>query len=98
MNQRARVCGKICHNAKGTKCKCWCGGVFHGKAGEAARAEFLQHFGGNDVPTTERDFRELTGQPLLFGPQDVSDVWRERVADAVAARAAAKPKRTKAAA
>jgi len=30
MKAKVRVCGARCHNAKGTKCTCWCGGAYHG--------------------------------------------------------------------
>ncbi|HEC62070.1 MAG TPA: hypothetical protein ENI27_07435 [bacterium] len=33
MNKKARRCGSRCHKAKGTRCKCWCGGHFHGASG-----------------------------------------------------------------
>lgn len=36
---RVRVCDDRCHNAKGSRCACWCGGNFHGAAGEQARAD-----------------------------------------------------------
>lgn len=51
--KRARVCGGRCHGAKRAKCACWCGGLFHGKAGEAAREAFRQVMG--DVPKREAD-------------------------------------------
>ncbi len=35
---KIRRCDDRCHSAKGTKCRCWCGGAFHGKAGTANRA------------------------------------------------------------
>lgn len=39
---RRRVCGKTCHDAKRDKCGCWCGGLFHGSKGDAARAAFAE--------------------------------------------------------
>ena len=42
---RSRTCGKVCHEAKQAKCECWCGGLFHGAAGEAARQAFAQVVG-----------------------------------------------------
>jgi len=36
MKQRIRTCGSRCHNARGTRCKCVCGGFFHGKDGAGA--------------------------------------------------------------
>lgn len=44
---RARVCGKICHRARRHMCKCWCGGLFHGKNGEAAREAFAKEWGSD---------------------------------------------------
>jgi hypothetical protein len=44
-----RRCDARCHNAKHAHCDCWCGGLFHGKAGEEARQAFAQTFGA-DVP------------------------------------------------
>lgn len=37
MEKRIRRCDGRCHNAKGTKCTCWCGGAFHGANGAANR-------------------------------------------------------------
>lgn len=34
---RQRRCDWRCHTAKGAKCKCWCGGHFHGSAGAVSR-------------------------------------------------------------
>ena len=33
---RTKRCGSRCHNAKGSRCRCWCGGFFHGKNGAGA--------------------------------------------------------------
>lgn len=33
---RIRTCSSRCHNAKGTRCACICGGFFHGKNGQGA--------------------------------------------------------------
>lgn len=30
---RLRRCDSRCHNAKGSKCHCWCLGIFHGYSG-----------------------------------------------------------------
>lgn len=37
MRKTIRICGKRCHSAKGTRCKCFCQGFFHGVDG-AGRA------------------------------------------------------------
>ena len=81
---KVRVCGKRCHNAKRAACRCWCGGVFHGEAGELARHEFRQTFDVDKVPTTERAFDDLTRQPSLFDEPGIE--WRDLVAAAVEAR------------
>jgi hypothetical protein len=39
---KVRRCDKRCHTAKGTRCKCWCGGFFHGSSGAANRAALAQ--------------------------------------------------------
>ena len=41
---RKRVCGKRCHSARGTRCRCFCGGFWHGKNGASAlnRAALVQ--------------------------------------------------------
>lgn len=33
---RIRVCSHKCHQAKGSRCRCWCGSAFHGKNGTGA--------------------------------------------------------------
>ena len=48
---RVRKCDKRCHNAKGTRCACWCGGFFHGTAGAANRAALA----GGGVELLERN-------------------------------------------
>jgi len=40
-----RVCGLRCHCAQRPKCVCWCGGIFHGAAGELAREAFAAEYG-----------------------------------------------------
>ncbi len=35
---KVRRCDKRCHDAKKRRCRCWCGGAFHGTAGTANRA------------------------------------------------------------
>lgn len=85
---KTRVCGGTCHKAKRPTCKCWCGGVFHGAAGAAARAELLEAFKCPIVPTTEKAFQELTSprQRDLFADDGIGRAWRSRVVDAVSAR------------
>jgi hypothetical protein len=52
--------------------------LFHGAAALAARERFCAELGADAVPTTERAFRELTGQPSLFaeGGVTAADTWR----------------------
>ncbi len=35
---RRRTCGKRCHEARGTRCACFCSGFFHGSGGAINRA------------------------------------------------------------
>jgi hypothetical protein len=37
---RIRRCDSRCHKAKSPRCKCWCGGAFHGEKGAANREAF----------------------------------------------------------
>ena len=39
---KVRRCNSRCHNARRPRCRCWCGGTFHGSAGAASR-EALAH-------------------------------------------------------
>ena len=34
---KVRRCDKRCHSARGTRCKCWCEGFYHGKDGDVNR-------------------------------------------------------------
>jgi hypothetical protein len=77
MTEPRRICGKRCHDAKCRSCRCWCGGMFHGAGGAEARASFASTFDVDKVPTMERDFLAITGQPSLFdGDPAVHDEWR----------------------
>jgi len=33
---KVRRCDSRCHNARRPRCRCWCGGFFHGKDGAGA--------------------------------------------------------------
>lgn len=68
---KVRVCGKVCHKAKGSTCKCWCGGLFHGSKGNAAREAFASEWGGDP----KGDHSERGG-----------DRWQTAMAKAHAAR------------
>lgn len=41
---KVRRCGARCHNARGSRCRCWCGGFFHGEngTGQANREALAQ--------------------------------------------------------
>ena len=90
---KTRVCGAACHKAKGNKCRCWCGGVFHGSGGLDARKAFMVEFIVEIVPTTERAFQEITGQPDLFADMDAGNRWRGAIHAAVEAHMNPAPKR-----
>ena len=38
---KVRRCNSRCHNAKRPRCRCWCGGLFHGAQGASARATLI---------------------------------------------------------
>ena len=40
--EKVRRCDSRCHNAKGSRCKCWCGGRYHGLGNEAADKLFKE--------------------------------------------------------
>lgn len=84
---KTRVCGKRCHNARRSTCRCWCGGVFHGNAGREAREKFCATFKVEIVPTTEAVFREVTGQLELYTEIHLGENWRAAVTAARAASA-----------
>jgi hypothetical protein len=83
---KTRVCGKTCHKARREKCRCWCGGIFHGGRGAPAREAFVREFGAQTVPTTEAVFNERTSQPSLFDDFSSGHRWRAAIAAAVMAR------------
>lgn len=39
---KVRRCDRRCHEAKGTRCRCWCGGFFHGAGGTDNRDALQQ--------------------------------------------------------
>lgn len=39
---KVRRCNSRCHTAKRPRCRCWCGGAFHGSAGAANREALAQ--------------------------------------------------------
>lgn len=39
---RVRRCDDRCHRAKGSRCRCWCGGTFHGRLGAVNREALRQ--------------------------------------------------------
>jgi len=63
---KVRRCDKRCHQAKGARCRCWCGGAFHGSAGAANRAalqegvtEILEQHGFKQGETVYIEQKEL---------------------------------------
>ena len=63
---KVRRCDKRCHNAKRPRCRCWCGGFFHGSAGAANRAalqeevtEILEQHGFKQGETAYIEQKEL---------------------------------------
>ena len=65
---RVRRCNGRCHTAKHPRCRCWCGGFFHGKNGNGAinRAalqngvtELLEQHGFKQGETAYIEQREL---------------------------------------
>lgn len=63
MSSRHRRCDKRCHAAKRRRCGCWCGGLFHGAAGESARVAFVNAYGA-PIPAESPEL----GEPLLHWP------------------------------
>jgi hypothetical protein len=66
MGRVRRRCDRRCHNAKGTRCRCWCGGTFHGAGGAGNRAalaegvtELLEQTGFKTGETAYIEQREL---------------------------------------
>ena len=58
---KIRRCSSRCHSAKGTRCRCWCGGFFHGKNGAGtANRQALQEQTAEEVKRTleQHGFRE----------------------------------------
>ncbi len=63
---KVRRCDKRCHNARRPRCRCWCGGFFHGSAGTANRAvlsgdttAFLKEHGSKEGETAYIEQKEL---------------------------------------
>lgn len=59
---KVRTCDSRCHNAKGARCDCWCGGTFHGEKGAGARAVFRDALGVTELGAMKDPDH---GQPLL---------------------------------
>ncbi len=83
---KKRTCDSRCHEAREPACRCWCGGLFHGAKGKAAREAFAETF--TELATTEREFLEHVGQRDLFREADGA-WWCEALAHAQAAAGAA---------
>lgn len=81
-----RSCDARCHKAKGPACSCWCGGVFHGGAGESARQAFRETFMA-EIPSTEDEARQVS----IFAPTatPTAIAWTAAMRAAVTARGTA---------
>lgn len=62
---RARTCGERCHAAQGKRCKCWCGGVFHGTQGADARKLVREKLGMELTTEGEVMSRVLENKQVL---------------------------------
>ena len=65
---KVRTCSSRCHSAKGSRCRCWCGGFFHGKDGAGAAnretlaqgmTELLEQHGFKEGETAYIEQRKL---------------------------------------
>lgn len=76
-----RTCDARCHEATALRCACWCGGLFHGARGQAARDAFVAEYGS--LPREDEDFKSATAQPALplewARKSDAGVVWRSRL-------------------
>jgi hypothetical protein len=70
--KRVRTCGNICHNAKGDKCRCFCGGAYHGPRGlvnrealkTASEQERLDLLAQHGFVHGQMVYREQTKMPI----------------------------------
>lgn len=69
---KVRRCDKRCHNAKRPRCRCVCGGFYHGKDGTGAvnRATLAQ--------TTETEQKQLLEQHG-FKEGETKFVWQQEL-------------------
>jgi len=59
-------CDARCHNAKRPKCKCCCGGHYHGAARDGTLEQKVQEFGSQIIKELEdRGSNIKTAQPAL---------------------------------
>ena len=63
---KVRRCDKRCHSARGTRCRCFCGGFFHGSAGAANRAALAQ---GATELLEEHGFKK--GETAYIGQEEL---------------------------
>ncbi len=69
---RVRTCGKRCHGARGTRCKCVCQGFYHGVAGSGAANREALH------QATEEEVNELLEQHG-FKKGETMFVWQQKL-------------------
>jgi hypothetical protein len=81
-----KTCDGRCHNATGSRCACWCAGLFHGQAGAQARDAFTSTFNLDEPPTTEHDFATALAQGDLFTGHHNGHTWTQALAAARTAR------------
>jgi len=82
-----RHCNSKCHSAKGSLCRCWCGGSFHGIAGAANREALLQSVTEADrvllleqhgFKHGETVYMEQTKFPEEISQTEKEKMWKER--------------------
>ena len=70
----SRRCDDRCHSARGPICTCWCGGVFHGARGAAAREAFVELYG--DQPVDDPLEAELFGPEMSDYERALAAAWK----------------------
>ena len=70
MKKRIRTCGKTCHSAKGTRCRCVCQGFYHSSAGVANR-QALQEQTEEEVKKTLEEHGFKNGESRFVWQQEL---------------------------
>ena len=71
MKKRMRTCGKRCHEARGTRCKCICQGFYHSSTG-AANRQALQEQTEEEVKKTLEQHGFKNGEAEFVHQQEFS--------------------------